>query len=353
MPEPGPNETPPRPAVAADALAAGLRTLTDEGTLSPDQATRVAAVLRAAGARAPPKGQAREGVSPALVEIAAYAGGALLLGGATTIVWYLWGQFTRPGRIGLSLLVAVALIVAAVVVGVERRRPTGSPVRARLASTLAALGTGAAVLAGDAIIHDTQRLLVIGITGLLVATPLFALLRGTPLLFAVWLAGLLTVYGVAEQLTSAGRGLWWAGDATDLWAWGVMPACYGGVWLALGVVPRLPAAFARHQNAAGLLGGLAGLFGSEYAAVENGAVGLVLGVLVVVACFAGFAWQRHWGFATAGVLCALIVPTTALEELFHDPLAAAAGLLIVGAVLLGAGLVAVLRRRHHTAEPQP
>lgn len=91
-----------------------------------------------------PAGSRRNAFTERLLEVAAYAGGALLLAGVLLIVWNLWGEIGQLGRYILSAAVTVALLAATFVVGVEQGGPTQQPVRRRLSSTLGMLGTFAA-----------------------------------------------------------------------------------------------------------------------------------------------------------------------------------------------------------------
>ncbi|MGH3737529.1 MAG: DUF2157 domain-containing protein [Micromonosporaceae bacterium] len=316
-----------------DRLTTALGALVDEGTLTPDQAHRVAQVLRA-DAVVP------AGASRAVIEAGGYVGGALVAGGAGLVVSYFWDDLSNLTRLGVALGATLVLVVAALLAGLSRGRLADSPVRGRLASTLGAFAAlvagGAAELLRELLVDRYADDWLFGFQGLgvaLVAVPLYAAFRRVPLLLAVWYAGAALMVELGQQL-APDRGIW---------SWGWLMAAYGAIWLSVAVARLVP-----ESGAAGFLGGAAGLVGAEYLATYSRSlalVGLLIGAAFVVACFVSFARDRQWPVLVAAVLIALLVPTSAVVVLFDSSLAGGVTLIVVGAALLAGGLALLSRRR--------
>ncbi|MGH3646254.1 MAG: DUF2157 domain-containing protein, partial [Micromonosporaceae bacterium] len=325
-------------------LGTALRELVGEGTLSPEQARRVEEVVRARDAVSTGDGRFR-----ALVEAGGYVGGALVFGGAGLIVSYFWEDLALRSQFAVSVATAVVLVVAALVAGMERTGVTESPVRRRLASTLGALGAvvagGAAEVLRELLLGRHEADWFFGFHGVgvaLVAVPLYLIFRRVPLLLTVWYGGLAIAVELGQQVD----------PHTGIWSGGWAMVAYGAAWLAVAI-----AGVVREPGAAGFLGGAAGLIGSEYLAAysdEVAPLGLFAGSLFVVGLFVGFARSRRWPFLAAAVLMALLVPTTAVAVLFESALAAGGVLVVVGLIMLVAGLALLPRRqRGNTAPASP
>lgn len=329
-----------------DRLSETLRALVADGTLSPEQASRVAERLRPAVAAAP------DGRSTTLLEAGGYVGGALVCGGAGLVASYFWEDLPLPTRFGVTAVAALVLVAGALVAGLSRGRVTDSPVRGRLASTLGAFAAlvagGAAELLREMLVDRYSGDWFFGFHGLgvaLVAVPLYAVFRRVPLLLVTWYGGASLTVELGEQLS----------PDSGIWSWGWLMAAYGAVWLGLAIAGAV-----RESSAAGFLGAVAGLVGAEYLATYREAlapVGLLVGALFVVGCFVGFARHRHWQLLVAAVLIALIVPTSAVVVIFDSSLAGGVTLIVVGILLLGAGLALLSRRRRdvsrEVADPGP
>ncbi|MGH3717089.1 MAG: DUF2157 domain-containing protein [Micromonosporaceae bacterium] len=325
-----------------DHVSETLRTLVADGTLSPDQASRVEQWLRHA------ESAESRGRSTTLMEAGGYVGGALVCGGAGLIVSYFWDDLAYPTRFVVAVVAALVLVAGALVAGLSRGGVTDSPVRARLASTLGAFAAlvagGAAELLRELLFDRYSDDWFFGFHGLgvaLVAVPLYAVFRRVPLLLMTWYAGASLIVELGQQLD----------PRSGLWSWGWLMAAYGAVWLGLAI-----AGVVREDAAAGFLGAMAGLVGAEYLATYSRSlapVGLAIGTLFVVGCFVCFARQRRWPLLVAAVLIALIVPTSAVVVIFDSSLAGGVTLIVVGVLMLAAGLALVRRRKPDAAGAAP
>ncbi len=343
-----------------DPLNAGLQQLVDEGTLSPQQAGRTAQVLAAAlhssSAGGHPTGQPdHPHRANVLVEVAAYVGGALMLGGAGIIVGNLWRDIPRGGRIGLTVTVTVFLAVAGLILGLHQGslKRTDNPSRRRLSSALGALATGSAAAVGGLVVDGRAEPLSIGVAALLVSVPLYVVLRGAPLLFASWLAGMVALWAVCDLIINGTDANAARSDDVLLLVWSLALIGYGTLWLALALLDVVT-----ENEASAFLAAAAGLLGSEVLATQSDYawVGLVLSVAVGAGIVVAYSRIRHWSLLLAGVLLALIVPATALATIFDNYLAPALALLIIGIALLAIGGSVLIRRssQHHGAgSPAP
>jgi hypothetical protein len=170
-------------------------------------------------------------------------------------------------------------------------------------------------------------------TALVVTLVGYPLLRGAPVLVAAGLSSALTVGGALERAGVEAQG-WWA----------TAFALLGVVWVALGL-----AGVVTERGTAGLVGGAMGLMAGEIAAVANrdavALYGLALGLVFVAAGFGGYLVARNWPLLVPAVLTALVVPATALANLLDSGLVAGAVVATVGAVVLAAGGVGLIRRK--------
>lgn len=203
----------------------------------------------------------------------------------------------------------------------------------RLASTLAALGALAAGAAAGYTFDGDWEILAGGVAILLVAGGMYVPLRGPMLLAAGWLGGLLILVNSLEEVLNQTT------SSTPLWS--AVLAAYGAVWLAL----RFAKVVAGSAVAA-VFGGLTWLAAAESSAVEQdwSLLGLLLGLALIAVAFTGYAVNRGTDLLVIGLLTTLLVPPTALAQLFDNWMVAVGALLVLGSVSLAIG-VAHLRRR--------
>lgn len=295
-------------------LRATLDRLVADGTLTAQQAGRVAeeAERPLPGGREPAR----------LAELAAYVGGALVLAAVALLGAQTWADLSRPAKIALTGGISVVLLVAALLVAREKAAP-----RMRLASTLAALGALAAGAAAGHVFDGEWEILAGGVAILLVAVAMYVVLRGSMLVAAGWFGGLLILVNSLEEIHVG------LSSSTPLWAAGL--AGYGAVWLALRFAKVVPEA-----AVATVFGGLTWLAGAETAAVEQewSLLGLLLGVVLIAVAFTGYAVYRGTDLLVIGLLATLLVPPTALAQLFDNWMVAVGALLVLGSVSLAIGV---------------
>ncbi len=332
------------PAVGQPPPALGSPVTTVVGAGGPDHPAAPGTAARAPGAAAQAPGaasQPRGSGGPQqhrtlLLEIGGYVGGALLLSGASLVFANYWTDLSRPGRLLVASATCAGLLAIALLIGLRHGSPVALSSRRRVAATLAALASvaagGAAAIARELLLGpdgDAWYGLLIGAGILTVALPLYLLLRGAPLLFMVWCAGL-------SMLLE----LWTVWDDFDSsWKMSLAIAGYGVLWLAVGVLTPV-----RERGAAAVLGGLTGLSAALELAAEDAtgaALGLAIGLVLTAGSFTGFARWRRWPFLVPGVLVALSVPAVAFATWFDSLLASGIALVVVGAALLAAGVWAL------------
>ncbi len=343
-----------------------VQSLVEDGTLTQEQADQVLARLRVTG---PAPGRS------VLVEFAGYLGGALLLGGVSLIVVPTWDDLAFGARLAIAVAMTVLLAAAALGIGgpwrprpaggspatgtagpsgsgatdggsaaaagssVARATDGGTPRRrvaanaARLASTLGALAAGGAATVAAVLSPDRLEFLLASSAALVVTLVLYPLLRGAPLLAAAGLASTLTVFAALER----------AGVDDQAW-WATGFAVLGAAWLAVAMTPAVT-----ERGTAGLVGGAIGLVAGETAATaEPDAValyGLALGVVFVAAGFGAYLAGRGWPWLVPATLTALVVPATALSNVLENGLVAGVVVAAVGALILAAGGLGLLRRK--------
>lgn len=316
-----------------DPLTAALVGLVRDGTLSDQQAQRVDATLRAAGVGAPagavPPADERSERSVTAAEVLSYLGAALTIGALVLIVGLSWDELGRAGKITICASATVLLVAVAFAVA----RWSSSLFRSRtyvVASALGALAAvGAALTAGVAVdIPRGDDLLLPGLALVLVGAGAYAVWRGAPTICAVFAGGLLIV----GDLLDRGPDAW---DSSL--GYGLAFYTYAVLTLALGRLLPQP-------HVTGVLGGVVALIASEVATVdERPAIGLLLGVVAVAGMFTLFWTARRWWYAALGVLTALIVPPTAVAQIWGDASIAAVVLLAIGVLLVAAALILARR----------
>ncbi|MFI5958270.1 hypothetical protein [Cryptosporangium sp. NPDC051539] len=315
-----------------DAVRTTLAELVHEQVLTSEQADTVSNRLTALWA--PATSSPRRG---RIVEVAGYLGGAMVLGGAAAIVVPTWDSFPAPARFLLAVVVTVLLLGGTVAARFAQFGEADA--RHRLASALGALAAGAAAIAAAVPADDAHELLAGSIAALAVAVPAYALVRGAPLLAGAWLASSLLIGDVLDRSQVEG-----------LLPWGLAFAVVGALWLLL-AVPVLGNPV-KEPGLVAALGGCTGFGAAEALITEDKVpltiVGLVIGAGFAAAALALYLGTRTWPALIPAVLIALVVPATALAGLFDNVLAAGFAVVIIGAVLLVAGGVALATRR-----PQP
>lgn len=353
----------PERQVPLTAVRTTLDGLVHDGVLSPGQADQVHGRLTPLWAAAVPTGpdttvapdatvapgatvvgdahpHGENRVRTRIVEVAGYLGGAMVLGGAATVVVPTWDSFPSAARFVLALVAALLLAAGAFGARFARLGDDTLGARLRLASALGALASGAAAIAAAVPASDRWELLAASVTALLVAVPGYALVRGAPLLGTAWLASALVV---GDFLDRSG--------ADDILPWGVAYAVVGALWLLLAVPLR--GSPVREPGLAAVLGGLTGFGASEAVTTDSLAgdgpllaiVGLLLGLAFAAACFGLYLATRRWPALVPAVLIALVVPATALARILDSLLAAGFAVAVVGLLLLAAGAVALVHRR--------
>ncbi|SHN45614.1 hypothetical protein [Cryptosporangium aurantiacum] len=330
------------------ALRTALTDLVRDGVLSPGQADAVAhrlsplwatpTALTAATLAAHSHGENR--TRTRIVEIAGYVGGAMVLGGAATIVVPTWGSFPPVARFLLAMVATIVLAAGAVAARFARLGDDTLAVRMRLASVLGALASGAVATAAAVPASDSAEVLAGTVAALLLAVPGYALFRGAPLLFTGWLAGALLI---GDLLDRAG--------IDDILPWGIAYAVFGAFWMLLAIPLRVSPI--REPGVAALLGGLTGLGAAEAITTDSlpddgpllAIVGLIVGVAFAAGCFGLYLATRRWPALVPAVLIALVVPATALAQILGSLLAAGFAVAVVGLLLLVAGGIALMSRR--------
>jgi Predicted membrane protein (DUF2157) len=312
----------------SDPLRQSLSGLVDDGTLTAEQADRVEHVLREHGV-APPQRTDEPAVTwrERIGEVLSYVGGALVIGALILLVSLTWDELAKPARIAICATATVLLLLAAF--GLASR--SGATRRPAAISTVAALGAvGAAITAWVSL--DIDRTLLPGIVLVLVAAAAYWWWRGSPLVTAVFAGGLLIVLDVLDRMPDT-----WAETRT----YGLGFVVYGALWIAF---DRLgPDGALGSSPMAGVLGGALAVLGAEVVAFDERlpAIGLAIGVAVIVALFCLFWFGRDWSYAVLGVLAALLVPSTALGRIWENALVGGVVLLIVGVCLVVGSIVAV------------
>lgn len=313
-----------RPMPDTEAVHAVLERLVADGTLTAAQATRVAEELHAEDREKPDT--AAEPTR--LGELAAYVGGALLLGAAALLGWSTWEDMSRQTQTVLAVVVSVGLLAAGLAIGRDE-----NATRRRLAGTLAGLGALAAGAAAGLIVESDRAPLVVGLVILGVALPMYLRLRGVALVLTSWLGGLIALINLLDKFGIEERG-------PLVWSLGL--AAYGACWVALALTKALP-----ETGAAAGFGGLTAMVGAEVAAASETMswLGLLLGSALIAATLLAYSVRRQPDLLLVGVVTTLVVPPTALAQIFDHWLAAVGALLVLGSVSLFFGVTHLGKRK--------
>ncbi|TQS39739.1 DUF2157 domain-containing protein [Cryptosporangium phraense] len=315
----------PTPAAVRSTLAE----LVSEQVLTPEQADTVSTRLVALWTPGAPSTRRSR-----LVEVAGYLGGAMVLGGAAAIVVPTWDSFPAAARFGLAVVVTMLLLGGLVAARFAQFGDVEA--RHRLASALGVLAAGAAAIAAAVPATDPYEVLVGSIAALVVAVPSYGLVRGAPLLAGAWLASSVLVGDVLDR-----------GQVEGTLPWGLAFAVVGALWLLLAApVPGNPV---REPGLAAALGGCTGFGAAEALITEDAAlltvIGLIVGAGFAAATFVLYVVTRKYPALIPVVLIALVVPASALAGLFDSVLVAGFAVVVIGALLLVAGGIALTTRR--------
>ncbi|TQM28495.1 DUF2157 domain-containing protein [Nocardia bhagyanarayanae] len=306
-------------------VGAALRRLVDGGVLSAEQRDAVLAAVAAEEAAARPSG------GKLLAEVAAYAGAGLLLGGVMLFLGAAWDDLARTGRVAVLAAVAVGLVFGGVVLAGRAalfHAPAPSP-RVRLAAVLFALAAAAVAGAVGSGIEDTG------------SDEAWVVAVGAGLVVAV--AGYLALPSVVGMLACAAfSGPFVAGvlgeviDLDDFWV-GFGVFVLGSAWLLLAARGALVEAWAGY-----LLGIALALLGAHLVDFGRELWSAGLTALVAVLCFALYPTRRSPMLIIGGAGAVTLAIVDAVPEL-SDGLGAAGFVLIIGAVLVAAGAIALTR----------
>ena len=359
---------------AREARAQALDGLVGRGVLTRSQADAVHAVLDAAGISGT-AGAGTGGSSAAVpagtsapaggsgggrwAEVAGYVGGGLVLAAVVVFMATSWTAMEAPVRI---LLLAVFALCTAAAGGVlsgrlRRARDAGggpSDARRRIGGALFGLAAVATLFAAAETAGELDSY-AIGLSpptagaaaGLVVAAAGYLLVRSAPGLVAAWGMSVVLAVAGADDMSGPlplGR--------LDISAAGAMVLAAGAVWIALAVLGRV-----REQGTALGLGAVTAYGGAS--AIE-GPANYAAEIAVAVALFVLFAWLRRRDGASriesTALIFAILAVTVAVPRLVWevtDGEVSAAGVLLVGGVVLLLSSAAGFRLHRRQAAPEP
>jgi hypothetical protein len=295
-------------------------------------------VERALGEHSPPTAPA-PGRTPrrgGLVEIAGYAGGALVLAALGLFLADRWGGFSRHERLAAVTAIAVFLLGAGAVMGlasggVRALREQSEATRRRLTSTLVSAGAVAAGIAAGMAVD------LWGSAGTDAEGPAFAFgLTVTALAAAAYLlapsalAQLVLLGGLTTTVTT---GLWLAADPGEV-PYALALLAVGALWLA-----AARAGYLREQTLGHVLGLGTALVGAQLpVGGDQAPLGYLLTAAVAAAGFGWYVRSRSWPFVAAGVLGLTLVVPEAVVDWTDGSLGVAGVVLVTGLTLLAASL---------------
>lgn len=312
-----------------DSHAATLRPLVESGVLTEQQLDAVLRALAGPPAR-PPR-------TKLLAEIAAYTGAGLLLAGIALVLAASWEDLARTGRVAiLALITAVVAVIAVAVAGgptalfrsIRDRASERTHVpaaRTRLAAVLLALtaalvaGTvGSAIEDGNtdsAWVYACLAGLIAAVIGYLALPSLVGIV-----VCAVFSAAV--VSGVITDFAELNDG--WVGAGILL---------LGVVWAALTRFGAFPERWAGY-----LIAVVFAVFGAQSSGEYDSMVlAYWLTALVAVFCFALYLTERSWVLVLGGAGALALAAAEAVWDWTDGSVAAAGAVLILGALILGAG----------------
>lgn len=324
-----------------------LDDLVADGTLSPEQALRVAERLAAIEPSAAPDTQHPAPMAASrrggrLAEIAGYAGGGLLVGAVALFLGSGWRDLSDASRVVILIGTAVLLIVAGglIALGAGSVRALGrqhDSARRRLVSVLwtfaAGSTAGAAGLSLDN--HDYEfghELIAASAAGLLVAGLCYALVPSAVGQLGLWVGSIGLVCGLILQI----------GDEPDTTAYAVALVALGALWAGLALTRVL-----REQETGLALGAGLALVAAQFLVMsyEADELGYAFTAAVAAAGFAGYLSTRSWWVLGTGVLAMTLVVPEALHDWTNGSVPAAGSLLIAGLTLLAASAIGLRLRR--------
>ncbi len=320
--------------------AAALRDLVDTGVLTEDQRDAVLAALA--------EPDARPSRAKVLAEIAAYTGAGLLLAGISLVLAASWEDLARTGRVVvLALITVVVAMIGVTVAGgpaglfpsTRGRGRTGDRIRipasrTRLAAVLFALT--AALVAGTVgtAIEDgnTDSAWVYAcITGLIAAVIGYLAL---PSLLGILVCAVLSAAVVSGVITDfAGLREGWPG--------------FGILLLGLGWALLTRFGAFEERWAGYLVAVLFAIYGAQSSGdYESMVLAYWLTALVALLCFTGYLTDRSWVLVLGGAVALALAAAEAVCDWTDGSVGAAGAVLIVGALVLGAGGYLLTRAGH-------
>ncbi len=311
--------------------------LTERAVLSPEQADAVLTELdraRAPGVRA----------GAVVPEILGYVGGVLILGGAWLLGRLYWYELGIPVRVGILTAITFALVLAGVLIG-------GGP--AKLRSVREASVRRFRI--------TTVLLAVAAVTGSMAVNNAFPAEMSGPRaldVFCAALAGLLIGLGgylvlpsIPGMLVTGAFSAWLALVAPELWlddstvAEGFALLLVGTAWTVLAWAGLL-----RYREL-GFAGTAIATYGAQWLTLsEFPVLGYAVGLLVALACFALYLLRGGALLLVVGVIGIALVVPEAVWDWTNGTIGAPLIVVIVGAVLLGAGGVAFRLRERRSPE---
>jgi hypothetical protein len=328
-PEPQAGES--GPSVPLTSL---LETWVADQLITPEQADRIL-VRGDVLVQALPAGQERpHGRSSLVIEALGYLGGVIMLVASILIASLYWSQVGTTSR--LVIVGGVAAVLLAVGFAIPERL---EDVGIRLRSVLWLVSTGAfagflGLLGADALnMADRDVFLLISAGVAAYAAGLWLIGRTLVQQFAMMVSLMLAAAALTNELGVS--------DALPGFAvWGVAL-----IWLLLGWGGLLdPRRFA-------MVFGAAGMFVGALTTIPTYA-GIVLALATAVAVVATAVLFRDLLLLAVGGFGTLLVLPSSIIELFPGDLAAPIAMLVVGALLIGAGLY-IARRRRSRSEAGP
>lgn len=317
------------PVVRVDAV---LTTAVADGVLGEDQAAELRRRLTAAGR---PDLEARP--AGRLAELAGYAGGALVLGGAGLFLGTTWGDLGDSTRATVLLGAAGALLLAGLAVARSARQPLralsgdrDSP-RRRLVSTLWALAA-AAVSGGVGVLTGADVPLEAATAGLLAAGAGYLVVRGAPGQVAAAAAAAVVVGTSVDRVSS---------DASAT-AYALAYVGLAVLWAGL-VVARV----LRERDLGFALAAAAALLGAQLPVIAGGSdgIGYALTAGVAAAGYAGYLAVRSWPVLAAAVVATTLVVPEALHDWTDGSVPVSGALLVAGLTLLAASTAGLRLRQ--------
>ncbi|WP_243788859.1 DUF2157 domain-containing protein [Saccharopolyspora gloriosae] len=307
-----------------------LERLVERGTLTAEQSEAVRAELTTETAPQRPGG---------LWEVLGYAGGALVLGGASLLLGMSWEDLSQAARVGLlaaatALLVAAGIFIAGSPRAVRELAAAEPSRRSRIVAVLFALASGTTAMAvGSGLDHYGSphvSMLATG-AGVLVAGAACAVLPSVP--------GLLATGAFACGFVLSVPGEWFGAEQIHEM---VLLIALGAAWAALsasGVLERPSrdrAGRIRREVGYGIAAATA-LFGAQWTVVGHQSWSYATTFVLAVLCFAAFLRLRSTVLLVFGVIGVTVAVPEALYHWTGGALGGPLIVLLVGAVLLATG----------------